>query len=118
MTKPSRKTPVTDVPCPPDKIPAITALLTCLGPVVYAIQTGDLIKIGHTTNLAKRAAVLGGYSNLLAWRPGTLDDEQAIHASLHGVAVRGREYYPAVPQVLAVVNEMRNGLGLAVLAIA
>ena len=101
----------------PDMTP-VTELLTGLGPVVYAFHAGDLIKIGYTTNLAHRAAVLGGYSHLLAWRSGTFDDEQAIHASLAGLAVQGREYYPADPRVLAVVNEMRNSLGLPVLAVA
>ena len=38
---------------------SVTELLTCLGSVVYAIRTGDMIKIGYSTNLAKRAAVLG-----------------------------------------------------------
>ena len=40
----------------------------------------------------------------------TLADEQEIHASLSGLAVRGREYYPPVPEVLHIVNEMRRKL--------
>ena len=103
---------------PAEEADSVTELLTCLGSVIYAIRCGDMIKIGYSTNLARRAAVLGGYANLLAWRPGTLADEQAIHASLDGLAVQGREYYPAAPRVLAVVNEMRDSMGLEVLSIA
>lgn len=86
--------------------------LNSLGPVVYAIRTPDgLIKIGFTKRLAVRASALAGLDKLLAIRLGaTFDDEQAIHASLDGLAVRGREYYPPAPEVLAVVNEMRADL--------
>ena len=118
MIKSRHCTPLFAVERPHYEASAVTELLTGLGPVVYAIRTGDLIKIGYTINLAHRAAVLGGYNNLLAWRSGTFDDEQAIHASLAGLAVQGREYYPADLRVLAVVNEMRNRLGLPVLAVA
>lgn len=47
---------------------------------------------------------------------GTLAEERAIHARLSGHAVRGREWYPEDdPEVLAVVNEMRDSLGLSLL---
>lgn len=93
-------------------------LLAEVGPVIYAIRTGDdLIKIGYTTDLASRQrnfgkAQLGEFGHILAARPGTRQDEQAIHQRLKGLAARGWEYYPWRPEVVAVVNEMRASLGL------
>lgn len=81
-----------------------------VGPVVYAIRTKDgLIKIGHTANIYERALGLGGLKSILALRPGTYDDEQAIHRSLIAHRAKAREYYHPAPEVLAVVNEMRAG---------
>lgn len=91
--------------------------LRLLGPVVYAIRTPDgWIKIGFTTNLSQRSSQLGGYKALLAWRCGSMEDEQAIHASLNGQAIRGREYYPPTADVLSTVNAMRSELGLEPIA--
>lgn len=79
-----------------------------VGPVVYAIRMKDgIIKIGHTTSIYERALALGGLNALLALRAGTLDDEQAIHRALQPYRARAIEYYYPVPEVLAVVNEMR-----------
>lgn len=55
--------------------------LRALGEVVYAVRVGDVIKIGHTTDLAKRVNQLHA-TEILAFMPGTLADEQAIHARL------------------------------------
>lgn len=90
-------------------------VLTALGEVVYAIRTKDrLIKIGHTTNLATRRRHFSSRpKDLLAFAPGTLDDEQTIHAALTPFRARGHEYYHPVPEVLTVVNEMREDLGLS-----
>lgn len=92
----------------------IEPLLQALGSVVYAVRTKDgLIKIGCTTDLARRARQVGyGMKSILAWRVGTVEDEAAIHASLNGLAARGHEWYPWDERVLAVVNEMRGELGI------
>ena len=92
----------------------VSTMLVELGSVVYAVRTKDnLIKIGCTTNLAERCRKVGlGAKSILAWRAGTLDDEARIHASLAGLAVRGREWYPWDDRVIAVVNEMRRELGI------
>ena len=89
-------------------------MLTALGPVVYAVRTKDnLIKIGCTTDLARRCHQVGpGMKSILAWRAGTRADELAIHTSLNGLAVRGREWYPWHPAVIGVINEMRADLGI------
>lgn len=92
---------------------SVRPLLAALGPVVYAIRTRDnLVKIGFTSNLAHRYAQIGSMANILGWKSGTLNDESAIHRHLAPHAVRGREYYAPHPDVLAVVNEMREALGL------
>lgn len=86
------------------------------GPCVYAVRTKDgLVKIGWTSDLGQR---LGDYRltarDVLAVRLGaTPDDEAAIHKRLSGHAVRGREWYNPQPEVLAVINDMRDDLGLA-----
>ena len=90
------------------------ALLSAIGPVVYAIQTRDgLIKIGHTGNLATRAKQVGyGQASIIGFIRGARSDERAIHKRLDGLAVRGHEWYPWAPEVLAVVNEMRAHWGM------
>jgi len=95
------------------KRPALTraSALAALGPVVYAVRVGDRIKIGYTSNLYRRLKKFGVH-DVLAFRPGTFDTELEIHHRLSAYAVEGREWYAPVPEVLAVVNEMRAVLGL------
>ena len=79
--------------------------------VLYALRLEDgVIKIGCTKNLANRASGLHG--NILGFRPGDFDDEKAIHDDLKAHRARGREYYHPRPEVLAVVNDMRDDFGL------
>lgn len=85
--------------------------LRSVGEVVYAMRVGDLIKIGHTGNLAQRLTQLGA-TEVLAFAPGTYADEQALHQRLTGHVHHGREWYYPTPGVLTVVNEMRGRLGL------
>lgn len=82
-----------------------------VGEVVYAVRIGDVVKIGHTADLARRFSELRA-DQVLAFKPGTLDDEQAIHAMLDGHQHHAVEYYYPTPAVLAVVNQMRVALGL------
>lgn len=89
-----------------------TMIARAMGPVVYAATSRDgLVKIGFTTNLARRLLPFGGWKSLLAALPGTYDEEQQIHASLAAHVARGREYYHRHPDVLAIVNEMRARMG-------
>lgn len=85
--------------------------LKALGPVIYAVLVDDQVKIGFTANLANRISGLHA-TEVLGFRPGTLAEEQEIHARLQGLAVTGREWYPRLPAVLDVVNEMRDTIGL------
>lgn len=90
--------------------------LLALGRVVYAVRLSDgVIKIGCTSNLDGRVRTLvslSGGGELLAFRPGTEDDEQDIHAELKPHRARAHEYYHPTPAVIAVVNDMRRELGL------
>ena len=99
--------------------------MAMVGAVVYAARLADgTIKIGHTEHFADRLRYLQRYTGqdveLLAFRPGTYEDEQAIHASLvpHRVDItpQAREYYSPAPEVMAVVNDMRATLDMPPLA--
>lgn len=98
-----------------DPLPRVSdALLSALGPVVYAVQTrSGLIKIGHTTDLARRCKQTGyGHKSIIAFRQGTRADELAIHTHLKGHAIKGREWYSWQPAVIDIINEMRADLGI------
>lgn len=88
-------------------------ILNSLGAGIYAVRTADgLIKIGQTSHLGNRIRSYGTGRELLAIRLGaTFADEQAIHESLAGHSVRGREWYAPAQPVLDVVNAMRADLG-------
>lgn len=92
-------------------------VVECAGiPVVYAALTPKgLIKFGFTTNLAERRESLvrrDGVVEILGFRLGSLEDEQALHKSLAPHLHHGREWYHPHPDVIGVVNEMREPLGL------
>lgn len=77
--------------------------------VVYAIRTPDgLIKVGCSASLWNRRRSLGAAAEILAFRFGDFDDEQAIHRALAEHRARGREYYHPTPAVMAMVNDMRD----------
>jgi hypothetical protein len=99
-----------------------TAALHALGSVVYAARLADgTIKIGWTERFEDRLRYLSHYTKqdveLLAFRSGTFEDEQAIHRALNPHVIKGkREFYHPAPEVLAVVNEMREALRLPEIA--
>jgi hypothetical protein len=88
-------------------------ILNALGSVVYAVRLpGPVIKIGCSSHLGQRMLALGAIE-ILAFKPGEYADEQAIHSTLVAHRHHGREYYHPTPEVMDVVNEMREDLGLA-----
>ena len=95
-----------------DRSAALRAL-TMGQPVVYAIRTqlGD-IKIGCSTQLDRRRHQFGTNAEILAFTPGDFDAEAEIHERLQQYRSRGHEYYHPTPEVLAVVNEMRDYFSL------
>ena len=106
--------PVEILARPEKKLTACQAM-EALGDVVYAIRLpGDTIKIGWTTNLAqrKRSWRLRDNHGILAIKPGTYAEEQAIHARLTPYRKHGAEYYRPTPEVLAEVNTLRDAVGL------
>lgn len=97
-----------------DRNAALRALQGCES-VVYAMRVdGGIIKIGWTTQLVTRRENLVG--QILGFRPGDYDDEQAIHASLIEHRARGREFYHPTPEVMAVVNDIRGHFNLPAIA--
>ena len=92
---------------------ALRSLIPHGEPVVYAIRLVDgVVKIGCTRNLPKRRAFYPG-GEIIGFRFGDEDAERAVHARLRSSVARGREYYHLTPEVLAVVNEMREDFGLS-----
>lgn len=89
-----------------DRAEALRAILGNRS-AIYAIRTkaGD-IKIGCTTRLWMRVNEVGG--EILAFRFGDFDEEWSIHASLRQHVARRQEYYHPAPEVMAVVNAMRD----------
>ena len=93
---------------------AAVQAISDMGPVVYALQQGDTIKIGWTSNLSQRIHSLGAWRLIGFKLDGTRAVEGEIHRSLDGHAIKGREWYPHDdPSVVAVVNEMRAEVGLS-----
>lgn len=83
-----------------------TAALAAVGPALYAVRLDGLVKIGFSTNLARRLVTLrhsngGTEVELLGFQPGARDDETKIHAQLAGHRARGREYYQSHALVVA-----------------
>lgn len=92
-------------------------IMDAMGSVVYAARLADgTIKIGRTEHFGDRLRHLKAYTKqeveLLAFRFGGRNEEQAIHATLAAHIHHGREYYHPTPEVLAVVNSMREALSM------
>lgn len=92
-----------------------------MGSVIYAARLADgTIKIGWTRHFGHRLRFLKSQNQqeveLVGFRFGDREAEQAIHASLVAHRARGREYYHQTAEVLAVVNEMREALNMPPLA--
>lgn len=86
--------------------------------LIYAIRLPDgIIKIGHTREImARRRHFDSTPEAILAIKPGTYDEEQAIHEQLAPHRARGREYYHPTPEVLAYVNGIRDDLGVSAIS--
>ncbi len=91
--------------------------LRALGEVVYAIRTmDDLVKIGHTTNLAQRITTYGiggDLQRILFAIPGTRVDEEILHQRFTAHRARRREYYRPAAEVMDHINAVRARLGVA-----
>lgn len=84
---------------------------------LYAVTTRQgAIKIGVSIDVALRISTnirFGGTERILAFAPGSFDDEQAIHDSLADFALPfSREYYYPTDEVIAVVQEIESRFDL------
>ena len=64
---------------------------------VYAIESGDLIKVGYSTNpplrLTKLQSAIKAPCRLLGYIPATAADEREIHRALKGDCFRGEWFH-------------------------
>lgn len=80
--------------------------------VVYYIRLSDRIKIGFTTNLPGRMLVLP-HDEVLAIEPGDFQLEQARHKQFREFrVVKQREWFHAVPPLLAHIEALRAEHGI------
>ena len=82
------------------------------GEVVYFIRAGDAIKIGYTTNLARRQRALETASavplELLASVPGDRREETRLHREWRHLHIRG-EWFEASEELLRYIRELAAG---------
>lgn len=98
-------------PIPADSIPKLSAQLP---PVVYFIRIRGLIKIGHTVDLHNRKRAFGAaWTDVLAFTPGTRDDEAEMHRRFAQHLARGDEWFRPAPEIYDLIDEIRAGYGLS-----
>lgn len=85
----------------PERRPVVTA------GVIYYVQNAEHIKIGWTSNLAKRMRQFAPNSRLLATHPGTRKDETRLHRMFAAHRTHGKEWYAPVPSVLRHIEGVR-----------
>lgn len=92
-----------------------TAIARELGPCVYAAWTPDgLIKIGYTSDVAKRIRGFGArLTDLLLVLSADIDYEKALHRRFAPYLARGAEYYFPTIEIREWIEMERSLLGLA-----
>lgn len=73
---------------------------------IYFIRVGGHIKIGWTSNLAKRMRQYAPDTILLATCPGTRKDENQLHKRFAVHRTFGREWYALVPPILEHIKSL------------
>lgn len=76
-------------------------------PVVYYVQVGELIKIGHTSLLRQRMASYPPISRLLATEPGGVALERQRHQQFAELLCHGDEWFSPAPTLLDHINALR-----------
>lgn len=74
---------------------------------VYYIRSGGYIKIGWTSDLAKRMRAYPPDTTLLAVEPGTRKDERRIHKRFAHLLTHGREWFPLAPQIIEHIERVK-----------
>jgi len=84
-------------------------------PVVYAILTGDLVKVGTTTQLDKRLQRYSSYRpegvDVLAILPGGIDEERALQMQLGAHVARPFEWFYANEDVVTYLRDRMVSVG-------
>lgn len=79
--------------------------------IVYYVQIGEHIKIGHTINLQHRLHSYPPYRRLLATELGGQTVEHRRHREYKHLLAAGREWFTPAPDLLAHINDLRRANG-------
>lgn len=85
--------------------------------VIYYLEVGEYLKIGHTKNLYRRMREYPPNARLLASQAGSREEERALHHRFSAYCDSGREWYRDVPEIRehiagVVAQEGKTGPGL------
>jgi len=75
---------------------------------VYVIRVGDMIKIGWTSNPARRMSDLQADA-ILHYQAGTRRDEYKLQGRCMDHLVQGREWFDTSPAMIQFVKDLRLG---------
>lgn len=78
---------------------------------VYYVRLGDRVKIGWTSNVARRMGELP-VEQVLAVEPGSRRLERDRHAQFNHLSAAGREWFTLAPDLLAHVAQLRDQHGV------
>jgi hypothetical protein len=78
---------------------------------IYYVRQGELIKIGYTSNLAKRLKSYAPTGVLLAVHPGTRATEKEMHQKFAASLDQGREWFRPRPELMRHIEETRSRYG-------
>jgi len=73
---------------------------------VYFVRTGDLIKIGYSTQPYQRLRAYPPNAEVLGVFPGTKKLEADLHGRFRFALRKGREWFRVADEILEYVNEM------------
>lgn len=79
--------------------------------LIYYLQIGQHVKIGWTSSLETRLQSYPVTAVLLAAQPGTLADEQAMHAELKPHLAAGQEWYHDTQEIRALIDQALSTYG-------
>lgn len=88
------------------KPPASRRRPPALRGTIYFVRLGDLVKIGFTTNMARRMTVIP-HEEILGAKSGTMEDERRCHAAFKHLRVKG-EWFRAAPDLLAFIADVTS----------
>jgi len=78
---------------------------------IYFLRVGGYIKIGWTSDLAKRMRAYSPDTILLATHPGTRKDEHRLHKMFAAHRTHGREWYAMTPSIMHHIEQVASEHG-------